>query len=146
MSKIRLSDGIVKDDVLVIGLASNPKGGIAIEGGDLSLDAKALLALLSDMGATGKVDEIVKIPSSFVRVLVFTGLGTKSMPIATKLFVAQQVRHRVHSMEQRVQLSHYQLLTTNHLQQLPKALPLVRMPLQNFAVHQRVIRRPLFHI
>ena len=78
MSKIRLSDGIVKDDVLVIGLASNPKGGIAIEGGDLSLDAKALLALLSDMGATGKVDEIVKIPSSFVRVLVFTGLGTKS--------------------------------------------------------------------
>ena len=45
MSKIRLSDGIVKDDVLVIGLASNPKGGIAIEGGDLSLDAKALLAL-----------------------------------------------------------------------------------------------------
>ena len=78
MSKIRLSDGIVKDDVLVIGLASNPKGGIAIEGGDLSLDAKVLLALLSDMGATGKVDEIVKIPSSFVRVLVFTGLGAKS--------------------------------------------------------------------
>jgi leucyl aminopeptidase len=70
MSKIRLSDGIVKDEVLVIGLASNLKGGIAIEAGDLSIDAKSLLALLSDMGATGKIDEVVKIPSSFVRVLV----------------------------------------------------------------------------
>lgn len=78
MSKIRLSDGIVKDDVLVIGIASNPRGGVAIEAGDLSVNTKALLALLSDMGATGKVDEIVKIPSSFVRVLVFTGLGAKS--------------------------------------------------------------------
>lgn len=146
MSKIRLSDGIVKDDVLVIGLASNPKGGIAIEGGDLSLDAKALLPLLSDMGATGKVDEIVKIQVALCEFLSLLDLAQNPMPIATKLFVAQQVRHRVHSMEQRVQLSHYQLLTTNHLQQLPKALPLVRMPLQNFAVHQRVIRRPLFHI
>ena len=78
MSKIRLSDGIIKDDVLVIGIASNPKGGVAIEAGDLSVDTKALLALLSDLGATGKVDEIVKIPSSFVRIIVFTGLGAKS--------------------------------------------------------------------
>ena len=78
MSKIRLSDGIVKDDVLVIGIASNPKGGVTIEPGDLSINTKALLALLSDMGATGKVDEIVKIPSSFVRIIVFTGLGAKA--------------------------------------------------------------------
>jgi len=78
MSKIRLSDGIVKDDVLVIGLASSPKGGVKIESGDLSLDTKALLPFLNDMGATGKVDEIIKMPSTFVRILIFTGLGEQS--------------------------------------------------------------------
>ena len=78
MSKIRLSDGIVKDEVLVIGFAKNAKGGLAIEAGDLSLDTKALLSILSDMGASGKADEVIKMPSSFVRLLVFTGLGTKS--------------------------------------------------------------------
>ena len=79
MSTLKISDGIVKDEVLVLGLAiTNAKGGLAIEAGDLRLDTKILLAQLIDLGATGKADEIVKVPGSHVRLLVFTGLGKKS--------------------------------------------------------------------
>jgi len=79
--KINLSNGIIKDELLVIGLAStNEKGGIAIEAGDFALDSKTLIATLSDMGATGKADEVIRIPGIAVRVMVFTGLG-KKVPI-----------------------------------------------------------------
>jgi len=79
MSSLKISDGAVKDEVLVLGLVvTNAKGGLAIEAGDLALDTKSLLAQLADLGATGKVNEIVKVPGSHVRVLVFTGLGKKS--------------------------------------------------------------------
>ena len=76
MTAIRLSNGIVKDDVLVVGLSSkSAKGALQIESGDLALDAKALLQLLNDLGATGKPDEVIKIPGTTTRLLVFTGLG-----------------------------------------------------------------------
>lgn len=79
MSTLKISDGVVKDEILVLGLAStNSKGGLAIESGDMAIDTKAILAQLNDMGATGKSDEVVKIPGSHVRLLVFTGLGKKS--------------------------------------------------------------------
>jgi len=79
MSTLKISDGVVKDEVLVLGLvSSNSKGGLAIEAGDMALDTKTILAQLSDMGATGKADEVVKLPGSHVRLLVFTGLGKKS--------------------------------------------------------------------
>ncbi|CAB4335831.1 MAG: leucyl aminopeptidase [Actinobacteria bacterium] len=79
MTTIRLSDGIVKDDVLVVGLASkSSKGTLQIESGDLALDTKSLLQTLSDLGATGKADEVIKIPGSSTRLLVFTGLGKSS--------------------------------------------------------------------
>jgi leucyl aminopeptidase len=79
MSRIRISDGAVKDEVLVLGLAStNSKGGLAVESGEMVLDTKKIISQLSDMGATGKVDEVIKIPGSFVRLMVFTGLGAKS--------------------------------------------------------------------
>jgi leucyl aminopeptidase len=79
MSTLKISDGVVKDEVLVLGLAStNSKGGIAIEAGDMALDTKTILAQLVDMGATGKADEITKLPGSNVRLMVFTGLGKKS--------------------------------------------------------------------
>ena len=79
MSTLKISDGVVKDEILVLGLAStNPKGGLAIEAGDMALDTKTILAQLADMGATGKTDEVVKLPGSHVRLLVFTGLGKKS--------------------------------------------------------------------
>ena len=85
MTTIRLSDGIVKDDVLVVGLAAknskSTKSGatsLQIESGDLALDTKALVQALSDLGATGKADEIIKIPGTSTRLIVFTGLGTSA--------------------------------------------------------------------
>ncbi len=79
MTTLKISDGLVKDDLLVVGLVStNTKGGIAIESGDLALDSKSLLASLLEMGATGKVDEVTKMPGGPARLMVFTGLGSKS--------------------------------------------------------------------
>jgi leucyl aminopeptidase len=76
MTAIRLSNGILKDDVLVVGLsAKSAKGALQIEAGDLALDTKALLPLLSDVGATGKADEVIKIPGTTTRLIIFTGLG-----------------------------------------------------------------------
>jgi leucyl aminopeptidase len=79
MTTLKISDGLVKDDLLVVGLVStNTKGGIAIESGDLALDSKSLLASLLEMGATGKADEVTKMPGGPARLMVFTGLGPKS--------------------------------------------------------------------
>lgn len=79
MTTLKISDGVLKDEVLVLGLAStNSKGGITIESGDLSIDTKSILASLGDMGATGSADEVIKVPGSTVRMMVFTGLGKKS--------------------------------------------------------------------
>ena len=79
MSTLKISDGVVKDEVLVLGLAStNSKGGLAIETGEMAIDTKTVLAQLADMGATGKADEVIKVPGTHVRLLVFTGLGNKS--------------------------------------------------------------------
>jgi leucyl aminopeptidase len=76
MSTIKISDGIIKDDVLVVGVSiKSGKGALQIESGDLALDAKALVATLNDMGATGAIDEVIRIPGSTTRLMVFTGLG-----------------------------------------------------------------------
>lgn len=80
MATVKLSDTAVTDPVLVVGLAhrEDKSRSLVIESGDLGLDNKSLLAALKDMGATGKSDEIIKLPGSSVRLLVFTGLGKKS--------------------------------------------------------------------
>ena len=84
MTSIRLSDGIVKDEILVVGLAikaakaGKSASSLQIESGDIALDTKALLQTLADLGATGKADEVIKVPGTHVRLLVFTGLGNKS--------------------------------------------------------------------
>ena len=76
MSSIKISDGIVKDDILVVGVSfKSGKGALQIESGDLALDTKTLLATLNDMGVTGKADEVTKIPGTSTRLIVFTGLG-----------------------------------------------------------------------
>lgn len=76
MSTIKISDGIIKDDVLVVGVSiKSGKGALQIESGDLALDSKALIASLNDLGATGKSDEVIRIPGSTTRLIVFTGLG-----------------------------------------------------------------------
>ena len=76
MSTIKISDGIVKDDVLVVGVAiKSGKGALQLETGDLAIDGKALIATLNDLGATGKADEVIRIPGTSTRLIVFTGLG-----------------------------------------------------------------------
>jgi leucyl aminopeptidase len=74
----------LKDDILVVGLAQGAparkgaKASLVIESGDLALDTKSLEEILVDLGATGKADEVTKIPGNSVRLLVFTGLGKVS--------------------------------------------------------------------
>ncbi len=76
MTSIQLSDGIIKDEILVVGLSHKKgKNSLAIESGDIALDSKKILATLTDLGATGKADEVIKIPGTNTRLLVFTGLG-----------------------------------------------------------------------
>ena len=80
MTTLHLSDGIIKDEILVVGLAfkkpaNKGQGALVIESGDIALEGKKLLATLSDLGATGKTDEVIKIPGGVTKVLVFTGLG-----------------------------------------------------------------------
>ena len=80
MTTLRLSDGIIKDEILVVGLshkktAKDGKVNLVIESGDIALDTKKLLQSLADMGATGKYDEVIKVPGLTTRLLVFTGLG-----------------------------------------------------------------------
>jgi leucyl aminopeptidase len=74
----------LKDDILVVGLAQGTparkgaKAALVIESGDLALDTKSLEEILFDLGATGKADEVIKIPGNSVRLLIFTGLGKAS--------------------------------------------------------------------
>ena len=79
MTTLKISDGLIKDDVLVVGLVStNTKGGLAIESGEYGLNTENIVVALSEMGATGKVDEVTKFPGGPTRMLVFTGLGKQS--------------------------------------------------------------------
>lgn len=74
----------LKDEILVVGLAQGAparkgaKASLVIESGDLALDTKSLEESLVDLGATGRADEVIKIPGNSVRLLVFTGLGKAS--------------------------------------------------------------------
>ena len=63
----------------VIGL-STKDGKLKIESGAVTLNEKALLEILKNLGATGKSDEVVKVPHSKPHTIYFTGLGetTKS--------------------------------------------------------------------
>lgn len=83
MPKLRISDGIVKDDILVIGLAhktggTNSKPTLVIESGDVTVDDKKLQRILGDLGASGKADEITKVPGTNSGLIVFTGLGKQT--------------------------------------------------------------------
>lgn len=75
--KVTLADGVAGKGILVIGLAfeEGKKPSLIIESGDLVLDTKPLLEVLKTLGATGKSDEVIKIPAAGFQLLVFTGLG-----------------------------------------------------------------------
>ena len=80
MTTLHLSDGAIKDEILVVGLSFKTTskkglGALVIDSGDVALDSKKLLSTLADLGATGKADEVIKIPGTATKLLVFTGLG-----------------------------------------------------------------------
>ena len=61
----------------VIGLSAK-EGKLKIESGAVTVNEKALLEILKNLGATGKSDEIVKVPFSKPQTICFTGLGETS--------------------------------------------------------------------
>ncbi len=73
MATLKASDKQTAD-ILVIGLSAKD-GKLTIESGSASINSRSLLASLEDMGATGKADEVLKIPFTSPRLIVTTGLG-----------------------------------------------------------------------
>ena len=75
--KVTLADTVVSKGILVVGLAyeEGEKPSLIIESGDLVLDTRPLLESLKAMGASGKADEVIKMPATGFQLLVFTGLG-----------------------------------------------------------------------
>ena len=70
-------------DVLVLGLSAKA-GKLTIHPNiehipSLARDTKKLLAILGDLGATGKVDEVTKVSFSAPRLILFTGFGTTAV-------------------------------------------------------------------
>ena len=61
----------------VIGLSATA-GKLKIESGAVTVNEKALLEILNNLGATGKSDEIIKVPYSKPQTIYFTGLGETS--------------------------------------------------------------------
>jgi leucyl aminopeptidase len=78
--KITLVEDVAKKGILVVGLSfeDGKKPSLIIESGDLVLDTKPLLEILRTMGASGKADEVIKVPLAGFDLLVFTGLGKVS--------------------------------------------------------------------
>lgn len=76
MSTIKISDGIIKDEVLVVAVAiKSAKGALQLESGEIDIDSKALISILNDLGATGKADEVTLVPGTSTRLIAVTGLG-----------------------------------------------------------------------
>ena len=73
MVKVKLTAKL-ESDVLVVGLGAVNKK-LQIESGPAQVDSTALLSTLNAMGATGKNDEVIKLPGKSSKLIVFTGLG-----------------------------------------------------------------------
>lgn len=76
MPKLRILNGTAKSDALVVGLAQRENGELEIVS-NLKLAEREILQTLQDMGASGKADEIIKLPGTATKILVFTGLGKR---------------------------------------------------------------------
>jgi len=80
MPTIRATDSSVIDDVLVIGFSKTAKSSkgkpqLKLNSGDLKVDEAPLLEALSDLGATGAADEVIKLPGRGSKLIVLSGLG-----------------------------------------------------------------------
>jgi leucyl aminopeptidase len=73
MTTLKTSDK-TNSEILVLGVAKK-SGKLVIESGAANIDTKALLGILNDLGATGKADEVTKVPVSHPRLIYFVGLG-----------------------------------------------------------------------
>jgi leucyl aminopeptidase len=73
MLKIKLTER-ADSEILVVGLGLVGKK-LQIESTGAHIDTAALLATLTSMGASGEVDEVIKLPSKANKLIVFTGLG-----------------------------------------------------------------------
>ncbi len=73
MVKVKLTDKL-DSDVLVVGFGTLKKN-LKIEAGSSQIDSASLLTTLVAMGATGKADEVIKLPGKTSKIIVFTGLG-----------------------------------------------------------------------
>ena len=74
MAKLKFSTGAINTDALVVGLAKN-KNKLVIESGNLDLPKKELISALKDLGASANAEEVIKLPGTSTKVIVFTGLG-----------------------------------------------------------------------
>lgn len=76
MPTIRATNAKFQSELLVLGLSRDPDSKkLAIHSGDSKIDTAPLLAALSDMGATGAADEVIKVPGESYKLIVLTGLG-----------------------------------------------------------------------
>ena len=73
MLKIKLTER-ADSEILVVGLGLVGKK-LQIESTGAQIDTAALLTTLTNMGASGEVDEVIKLPSKSNKLIVFTGLG-----------------------------------------------------------------------
>lgn len=73
MATVRSSEKS-NSDILVVGLVSKA-GKVSVATSLSTLDIKKLQQLVDDIGATGKADEVIKIPFSSPKLVVTTGLG-----------------------------------------------------------------------
>jgi leucyl aminopeptidase len=72
---IRATDAQITGDVLVLGLKRDDKKKLSILTSGIRFDSAAILSALTDMGATGALDEVVKLPGDSTKLMVLTGLG-----------------------------------------------------------------------
>ena len=73
MVKVKLTEKL-DSEILVVGFGSVDKK-LKIEAGPSQIDTAGLLATLISMGASGKVDEVIKLPGKNCKIIAFTGLG-----------------------------------------------------------------------
>ncbi len=83
--KLKYLEKSVNCDALVVGLAKGLKGLEIVS--TLKLDEKEILQSLTDLGASGKADEVIKLPGTATKVIVFTGLGK-----ASKEYTSESIR------------------------------------------------------
>ena len=64
---IRVTDSSIINDVLVIGFSSETKKGkksFSLHTGSLKIDHAPLIEALTDLGASGAADEVIKLPGT----------------------------------------------------------------------------------